>query len=99
LDSLSLSLSLSCCFPFFSGSEKKRLAFCGIIQIAVCARSFSASEEFFFIVVFFCASEEEEEEEEKQRAAAAARRRGYVAANFFYLRSVTELCRSRLSLF
>jgi hypothetical protein len=54
---------------------------------------------FFYSGVFCASEEEEEEEEEKQLAAAAARRRGYVAANFFYLRSVTQLCRSRLSLF
>jgi len=53
----------------------------------------------FFYSGVFCASEEEEEEEKQLAAAAAARRRGYVAANFFYLRSVTQLCRSRLSLF
>jgi hypothetical protein len=76
---LSLSRVVS---PFFLRSEKKRLASCGIIQIAVCAKSFSAREEYFFIVVFFV---HRKKKKKKQCAAAAARRRGYVAANFFYL--------------
>jgi hypothetical protein len=70
---LSLCLSLSCCFPFFSGSEKKRLAFCGIIQIAVCARSFSASEEFFFTVVFFV---HRKKKKKKKKSSVQQQQRG-----------------------
>ncbi len=71
---LSLSLSRSCFFPFFSRSEKKRLAFCGIIQIAVCARSFSASEEYFFIVVFFV----HRKKKKKKKSSLQQQQRGAV---------------------